>query len=459
MKQLHISGQFKNRGGIFSMRRLKYFTAAALSAVLALGLTACGKDGQTGGTDKGGTDTGVQKTKISAYISGGDTIDLARTLMDGFNKESGTTEVELVELPNGSTGYQMLTIMYNSGNPPTLFGLEGGDVLKLTDKLMDLSGLEMLKAAADGTTEDVTVDGKVYGVPAKLQGYGLMYSRQVLDETMGEDFDPSTIKTRDDLRKVFETIQSKGVAPVAVSPFDWSLANHYLIQTYSGQAADNAGRDAFMAELKEGKAALADNAVLNDYMDTFDLLMEYNYYQDNPLETVADNVDKQAQLITAGEAAFWFMGNWAAPNIRNLDETGEYAFIPVPINGTDSYNYGKVCTLVPTYYCVETSKTNEAEQKSALELLDYLVNSDAGMQYTIDCGDIPAYSNNTKEIKESLAASIFSYSSQGLNFPMYQKYPSDHFDVLGQPFQKYLDKQIDRGEFIKQIEEYWQKQE
>lgn len=443
----------------------KRILAVMAAGLLTFGLLACGgKDAGTGNTGTSGSgqksNAGSEaKTKISAYISGGDTIDLARAMVKEFNLTSEKTEVELVELPNGSTGYQMLTVMYNSGNPPTLFGLEGGDVLKLTDKLMDLSGNEVLKYAAQGTTEDVTVDGKVYGVPAKLQGYGLMYSREVLNDTMGEDFDPATIKTRDDLKAVFEQIQAKGVAPVAISPFDWSLANHYLIQVYSGQASDNAGRDAFVAGLKAGSEDLTNNAVFNDYMDTFDLLMEYNYYIDNPLETVADNVDKQAQLITAGQAAFWFMGNWAAPNIRNLDEEGDYEFIPLPINGTDSNNYGKVCTLVPTYYCVETSTTTEQEQQSALEFLDYMINSEVGKQYVIDCGDIPAYSNNEKVIKETLAASIFSYSSEGKNFPMYQKYPSDHFDVLGQPFQRYLDKQIDRTELANQIEQYWAKQQ
>lgn len=439
-----------------------------MAAALALNLTACGNSGsegnssdnQDGGnTATAGTDTVTDdgKIKITAYL-GGEMPDENQKLIEAFNAQSETTEVEMLTLTKGSSGYQMLTVMYNAGNPPTVYFLESGDILKLTDKLADLSGLECMNYAAVGTTEDVTVDGVVYGVPANLQAYGLIYSKQVLSDVMGEDFDPASIKTREDLEAVFKQIEAQGIAPVAISPFDWNLGNHWFCQIYTGQDTEAAGRNAFIEELKAGTADLANNAVFQDYMDTFDLLMQYNYYKDNPLETAADGNEKQAQLLATGQAAFWFHGNWAAHNIRTLDEEGEYGFIPVPVSG-DNPNAGKICTLVPGYFTVEQSTTTEEQQQAAKEFIEWIISSEEGQQYVVNCGNVPAYSNNEAVITESISQSVVDYTAEGNNFPMYVMYPSDHYTNVGASMQRYLSGEIDRETMASEIEAYWATQQ
>lgn len=443
-----------------------------MAAALTLGLTACGSSAPDNGTGNnqnstgkadseagtaGDTVTADGKVKITAYL-GGEMPDENQKLIEAFNAQSDTTEVEMLTLTKGSSGYQMLTVMYNAGNPPTVYFLESGDVMKLTDKLANLADLDCMNYAAAGTTEDVTVDGTVYGVPANLQAYGLIYSRQVLSDVMGEDFDPSSIKTREDLEEVFKQIEAQGIAPVAISPFDWNLGNHWFCQIYTGQAADAAGRDAFIGELKAGTADLAGNTVFQDYMDTFDLLMKYNYYKDNPLETAADGNEKQAQLLATGQAAFWFHGNWAAHNIRTLDEEGEYGFIPVPVSESNP-NAGKICTLVPGYFTVEQSTTTEEQQQAGKEFIDWIISSQEGQQYVINCGNVPAYSNNTATITESISQSVVDYTTTGNNFPMYVMYPSDHYTNVGASMQRYLSGEIDRETMAAEIEAYWATQQ
>ena len=149
-----------------------------MAAALTLGLTACGgspaNDSAGDNPDSAGaantdadTVTADGKVKITAYL-GGEMPDENQKLIEAFNAQSDTTEVEMLTLTKGSSGYQMLTVMYNAGNPPTVYFLESGDVMKLTDKLANLADLDCMNYAAAGTTEDVTVDGTVYGVPANL---------------------------------------------------------------------------------------------------------------------------------------------------------------------------------------------------------------------------------------------------------------------------------------------------
>lgn len=398
----------------------------------------------------------AEKTKITVYL-GGDLADANQEIIDTFNEQSETTEVEMVTLTEGSSGYEMITVMYNAGNPPTVYFLEAGDVLKLTDKLADVSELECVQNAGAGTTDDVTVDGKLYGVPGNLQAYGLLYNKKVLTDVMGEDFDPKTIQTREQFKEVCDKVQEAGIAPVAISPFDWNMGNHWFTQIYTGQADNKADRDAFVAGLKDGSVNLMENEVFNDYMDTFDMMMDYNYYKENPLETVADGNEKQARLLATEQAAFWFHGNWATANIRTLDEEGEYGFIPVPVSETNP-NFGKICTLVPGYFCVEQSVTTEEQQQAAKEFVNWLNTSEDGQQYVINCGNIPAYTDNEAEITESISKSAVEYTEAEKTFPMYVMFPSDHYKFVGGAMQKYLAGESDRETLAKEISEYWETQ-
>lgn len=438
-------------------------TGLLLAVSLSIGVVGCGGSSDNAGDTSAGnesTESSSQhkaadgKTKISVYL-GGDAADENQAVIETFNAQSETIEAELVTLADGSSGYEMLTVMYNAGNPPAVYFLEAGDVLKLTDKLMDLSELECVPYAAAGTTEDVTVEGSLYGVPANIQAYGLLYNKAVITEIMGADFDVASIQTTDDFVQVCEKIQAAGVTPMAVSPFDWNLGNHWFTQIYAGQSAQATDRDAFITELKAGNVKLTDNAVFNDYRKTFDTFMEYNYYEENPMETVADGNEKQAQLLATGQVAFWFHGNWATANIRTLDEEGEYGLIPVPLSDKNAANFGKICTLVPGYFCVEKSTTTEEQQNAAMEFVNWLIMSEEGQQYVIQCGNIPAYTNNEAEITESVSRSVVEYTSSGETFPMYVKFPSDHYASVGAAMQKYLAGQQNADEMAAEIESYW----
>lgn len=447
----------------------KKFLSAVLVSSLAMGLLAgCGSDGgadtakgnetentKTEGAGTEGAKTGSgDKTKIRVYI-GGDNADLNAQLVADFNAQSTDAEAEIVTLTDGQSGYQMLTVMYNSNSAPNVFFLEPGDVKNLQDKLADVSDMDCIGYASEGTLDDVTYDGKVLGVPVKTQAYGIIYNKTAVADLLGADFDMNSIQSLADFTRVCDELGGRGVAPTVISPYNWSLGNHYFNMVYSGQDDP----DAFVASLKEGTADLANNNVFNSYMDTFDLLMKYNYYKENPLEDVADEAVKQSQTLYTEESVFWFQGSWESSVIRQLDTENEYGFIPVPLASENENNYGKICSLVPGYFCVDTACSTEEQQAAAKEFIEFAVQSEYGQQYVIDDGNIPAYSNNEKEITESLVQSAYEYVSDGATFSMYTKYPADHYEKVGNLMQQYLSGDIDRAGLASGIEEYWKGQE
>ena len=392
----------------------------------------------------------AEKTKIRVYV-GGDNADLNAGLIDAFNEQSTDAEAELVTLTDGQNGYQMLTVMYNSNSAPNVFFLEEGDVKNLQDKLADVSDMECLQYAVDGATDGVTYGDKILGIPVKTQAYGLIYNKTALTNALGEDFDVTSLTSLSDFDAVCKELQEKGIAPTIISPYNWSLGNHYFTMIYGAQEDP----DGFIEELKNGTADLANNAVFNEYMDTFDTLMSYNYYIDNPLEDVASEAVTQSQTLYTEQAMFWFQGSWESSVIRQLDNENEYGFIPVPLENTESKNYGKICSVIPGYFCVDSACSTEEEQQAAKEFIEFATMSDEGQQYVIDDGNIPAYTNNDKEITESLVQSAYDYISKDESFPMYSNFAGDHYEKVGNAMQQYLDKEIDRATLAAQIEEYW----
>ena len=225
----------------------------------------------------------------------------------------------------------------------------------------------------------------------------------------------------------------------------------YYISMYPAGACVSTLKD----YIKYGSCFVKDKFPLFERQNTFDVMMKYNYYKENPLEDAADEAVKQAQRLFTEEAMFWFQGSWESSVIRQLDTESEYGFIPVPLASEEENNSGRICTLVPGYFCVDTACSTEEQQAAAREFITFATMSDAGQQYVIDDGNIPAYTNNDKEISESLVLSAFDYASEGATFPMYTKYPSDHYEAVGNLMQQYLAGEIDRAGLAEKIEAYW----
>lgn len=415
-------------------------------AILCI-LTACGSQKEEMRTKEG-------KVKIRAYLGGGDLSEKIDAMVSDFNAQSETTEVEVVPMPADTAS--MITVMFNSGNTPTVMALETGDLLRAKDRLVDISDLDAVNYASQGTIDAAQENGKVYGVPYRIEAMGLIYNRKVLDEVLGEDFDPDSIRTQDDLKKVFSQIEEAGIAPIVLGAQDWSLSTHLTTDIYTGQSESPKEQAEFIELLKQGKESLADNQMFNQVMDTVDILKEYNYYKDNPLQYANDgDTTKQARILTEGKAAFWFQGNWGSTSLEALDENGEYGMIPLPVGNDDSYPNERIATLVPLYLSIFEGATEEQKQ-AGKELIEYITQTERGWDFVVnDAKGIPAYDNATIEIENGISKSILEYQKEGRTKVAYMANTADHYVDTGAALQRYLDGQIERSEVAKAYEEYW----
>lgn len=371
-----------------------------------------------------------------------------------FEAANEGVTVTLIAL-NQQNPFEKLTSMYASGNAPSISHVEGINILKIKDKLLDLTAETWVPNAMEGTLGMATVDGMTLGMPVTVEGFGIIYNQAVCDKAVGGTFDPATIKTRSDLAALMEKIEKSGVKPIHVSPMDWSLGAHLSNVMFSSQSKDSNARHKFLDDMKAGTVKLADNATFNGWMETVDLMLKYNNIKDAPLDAQYEN---GPVYLAKGEVGLWFMGNWAYPQLKEIDPTGTYGFIPVPVsdNAAD-YGNGQISVGVPMNWCIDKSQNTPEQQAAAKKFLSWLVDDAKGQDYVVNQFKfIPVFKNITLEATDPLAKSIQSYLATGNTLEwMNNFYPADGWAQMGASMQKYVAGKTDKAGLIKEIEAYW----
>ncbi|MEM2742342.1 MAG: extracellular solute-binding protein [Thermoplasmata archaeon] len=401
--------------------------------------------------------SGSTQIKITFMSTKGEINPQLEEVFKNFSKDFPNIKVELIPVGAGQSPFEKLSTMYASGNAPTIAMIDPNDVEKFKNNFLDLSGERWVKDALKGALDDVTFEGKVYAFPFALEGYGLIYNRQVIEKAIG-NFNPQSIKTRNNLEDLFRKLRVKGVTPIVISPLDWSLGAHFITIAYAAQSRDYETVKKFIIDLKSGKVNLINNKVFNELLDTFDMLRRYNYLRQSPL---SGTYEQGAQLLAQGKVAFWFMGNWAWPLLEEVNPNNkDYGFIPVPLNNDPNNFFNGAIVALPTkMLCIDVRNNSKEQQEAAKTLLNWFVyNGNGQKSWVYGLNIIPPFGNITITPDDPLAKSIVEYAKLGKTFKIpYAILPSDHWPIIGAHMQKYLAGRINRRQLLTEIMNYWTK--
>jgi len=405
----------------------------------------------------GGLFASSTKVKITFMSTKGEINPQLEEVFKNFSKDYPNITVELIPVGAGQSPFEKLSTMYASGNAPTIAMIDPNDVGKFKDNFLDLSNEKWTKDALKGVLDDVTFEGKVYAFPFALEGYGLIYNKQLIEKAVGK-FDPNTIRTRFSLERLFKNLEAKKVTPVVISPLDWSLGAHFITIAYAAQSRDYQAVKKFIADLRAGKVDLVNNKVFNDLLDTFDMLRKYNYLKNSPL---AGTYEQGAQLLAQDKVAFWFMGNWAWPLIEEVNpKNRDYGFVPVPIDNDPNNFFNRSIVAMPSKrLCIDTKNNSKEQQEAAKTLLNWFVYNENGQKnWVYGLNIIAPFSNVKITPNDPLAKSIVEYAKAGRTFKIPSAIlPSDHWPIIGAYMQKYLAGRMDRKQLLTEIMNYWTK--
>ena len=431
------------------MKKSRLVSMLATVTVTVSLLAGCGSKAGNSASDQGSSGKAV---KISILNTKGEIATQLEDATKAFTKENPNITIDVIQAAAGESPFQRVSSMYAAGNAPSLSMLDPNDVPKFADKFADLSSEKWVKDSSEGALDAGKIDGKVMGFPLAIEGYGLIYNKAVLDKA---SVDPASIKTTKDLEAAFQKIQATGVAPIALSPMDWSLGAHFLPMVYMSQSKDAGAADKFTQDLKAGKVDLSSNAVFNGIMTTFDLLKANNIDKASPL---AGTYEKATEYLGKGEVAFWFMGNWAWPQIKEFDQAnGQYGFIPVPVsNNAADLGNSQIYAGSSKFIGVDTKNNDADQQAAAKKFLEWLVYSDNGQDFLVNKANlVPAFSNIKLEITDPLGKSIKKYMDDKKSIPTITTLPGDHWAQVGGAMQKYFDGKSDKAALATDIQNYW----
>ncbi|MCM3271088.1 ABC transporter substrate-binding protein [Paenibacillus elgii] len=425
------------------------------TALLLSTLAACSnKDASPGAAQ---SEKGV---KITFYTV--DQNNAFTELVKAYQQERPEVKIELLNAQAGTDYIQKYEALQASSNPPTAAMLEQQTVLKFKDTLLDLEPekAKYEKLTLPGTIERNLFEGKFVGVPWTTQGYGLLYNKRVVEEAIGGAFDPASVKTRNDLEALFKKVEAAGKAPVLIHGSDWSLGSHYLSLAYGLQSKKVEDNRNFLEGLKKGSVDLSGNPQFNGLLDTFDLLKKYNLRKNDPI--VAD-FNKDTIDFAKGNAAFYFMGDWAWSVMDPVEgRDKQFGIMPVPIsNNPDDYGNQEIPVLEPFLYTIDKTRATPEQQEAAKQFFEWMVTSEQGQNSIISkMGLIMPYKDLKVKGTNAISPSISNYVKEGkvINLGMFKFLPGDHYAKLGASMQKYLINKIDRKGFIKEMESYWKSQ-
>ena len=417
---------------------MKKVIAAILVLVMVFALGACGSSGSSSGSASGGDSSGVA---LSIFNSKMEIQSQMEEMAARYSEEKG---VDVEVYYSSDTVAAHMSTRYASNEPYALAMVDAKDIYSLgPEHAIDLSGEQWV----GDTTQAISVDGKVLGFPVCVEARGVLYNGDAIKAATGKDFDPSTIKTTADLKALLEAIAAGGMElPVGLQKEDWSLGAHYFAEVYELQQDP----DAFIAGIKDGSVKLIDDPVFNALMDTFDVLMAYNYAKDAPISAEREVTEMK---LAEGDLCFKYGGNWDWSNMVDTNYTENLGMMPVPSALGD---YNEMLVGGGSKYFYIDNSVSEEQQQAAKDFLNWLVYDEEGQDFLVnECALVPAFSNITLPVSDPLGASVKEFADAGKLVGNYNYLPDDHYAKVGASFQKYLAGQIDRAGFADEVTAYW----
>ena len=419
--------------------------ALSLSAVLLAGIAAgCAKK-ETNNQGAGGATGGTgQPVTLKIFQFKVEINEALTRLKDEYEKTHPNVKLQIETVGGGADYGAALKTKFASGDQPDIFNNGGFNEMNTwMEHLEDLTDQGWVKDILPVAKTPITKDGKVYGQPMSIEGYGFLYNKELFDKAGIKEV-PKTLSQLEDTAK---KLQAAGITPFSNGYQEWWILGIHNLNVGIARQPDP---DKFITGLYDGTEKFKGNAVLNDWANMLDVTLKYS--QPNPLTT---DYNTQVTNFATGKAAMMQQGNWTEVQIMKTNPNIKVGVMPMPINEDAAAN-DKIFVGVPNYWVVNKDSKVKAEAK---EFLNWLVTSDTGKNYmTKEFKFIPAFSNITANAEDlgQTGAEVQKYSTDGKvlswNWP---KYPEGATQEFGATIQAYIAGKKTKDQMFDDFQKSW----
>ncbi len=384
-------------------------------------------------------------------------------IASSYEQETGV-KVKVVTAAGGNYESTLKSEIAKS-NAPTLFQVNGPVGYQAwKDYCADLSDTQLYQALSDKDLAIKGEDGGVYGIPYTMEGYGIIYNREILERYFATDGakagsveeigDFETLKAVvEDMQSKKEQLGIKGVfASTSLLPGDeWRWHTHLANLPVYAEYQKNS-----VSDMQELSFAFQQN-----FKNIFDLYLKNSTTEPKMLGSKGVN-DSMAEFAL-GQCAMVQNGNWAWGQIAevpgNVVKAENIGFLPIYMGLEGEENQG-LCVGTENYFCIN-SQASEADRKATEDFVYWLISSKTGKDYMVNkLGNVAPFTTFTEEEKpaDPLAKSMLDMTESGkVSIPwIFATFPSQTFkEAFGGALLEYAQGNTSWDKVVKIVQEQW----
>lgn len=240
-----------------------------------------------------------------------------------------------------------------SGLPDIMIGKAQDVATYAPQGILAEIGEDYLAAGLDAARENVTIDGKTYGLVYNALYQGVYYNRTMFAENGWEI--PTTIE---ELQTIIDDCIAKGITPFASHMVDtWSIGN-VTMQFMMNDVFNN--DPTWGDKFRAGEVSFSDSEAAQTAYKYNELIFN-NTYEDT---FSTEQTDCDARMVL-GEAAMKVSGSWSIQNFLDIDESFDFGIFPFPNQTGDSK------LIFEPNICIMTSASTE-HQDAVNKVLEVL---------------------------------------------------------------------------------------
>lgn len=314
-----------------------------------------------------------------------------------YEQEKGVKVI--VETAASGNYEQTLTAKMGTDEAPTLFQINGPKgYANWKNYCADLSDSELYKHLTDKDLA-VTVDGKVYGIPYVVEGYGIIYNKEITDKYFKLDNKATKLNSMEeiknfsalkeiveDMQKNAEKLGIKGVFATTSlkTGEDWRwhthLANIPVYYEFDKKNIDLSGNETSKIDFEYSE----------NFKNIFDLYINNSVVDKKILGSKV--VDESMAEFALGQCAMVQNGNWAWSQIKDIKgntvKSENIKYLPIYTGVENEENQG-LCIGTENFFAIN-AKSSDKEQKAAEDFIYWLFSSEKGKDFVINKLDMIA---------------------------------------------------------------------
>jgi raffinose/stachyose/melibiose transport system substrate-binding protein len=425
---------------------MKRIFLMAISLLLVVGIIAGCSSKNTSSDNTKKDDTKKNEEEVVTLNLFQFKVEIAEDLqkmIEEFEAEHPNIKVKLETVGGGADYGAALKAKFASGEKPDIFNNGGFKELELwKEHLADLSNESWAQHVLPiGKVPMTDTDGKLYGMPVNLEGYGFIYNKDLFEKA-GITEAPNTIS---ELKDAAQKLKDAGITPFSAGYGEWWVIGQHLLNIGFAQQDDPV---AYIEGLYDGSQKIVGNEKFAQFKDVLDT--EIGFANDNPITT---DYNTQVTLFASGQTAMVQQGNWTENMITEINPEINMGFLPIALNDDEAAS-DRLPVGVPNNWVVNKNSEHLEEAKLFLE---WMVSSETGKRYiTEEFAFIPAFDNIEPTGLGDLGQSILEYSKADKTIPWtWFRWPDGANKEFAATIQEYAAGKIDYDTVLQRFQDTW----